>query len=75
MVMARSSWTLVSIKRSQVQKLRLRLMLFRGSVPLLGMKIGSFKSARNADMKAPMDFAIVMDWQVCAKHLSFLVLC
>jgi fatty acid synthase subunit alpha len=36
---------------------------------------GSSKSARNADMKAPMDFAIVTGWQVCAKHSSFLVLC
>ena len=35
---------------------------------------GSFKSARNADMKAPMDFAIVTGWQVCARHSSFLAL-
>jgi fatty acid synthase subunit alpha len=42
---------------------------------IVGNEDGSFKSARNADLKAPMDFTIVTGWQVCVKHSAFLVLC
>ena len=33
----------------------------------------SFKSIRNADMIAPMDFAIVTGWQVCINFMKVLI--
>ena len=39
---------------------------------VVGNQGESFKTVRNSDAKAPMDFAIVTGWQVCVITPTFL---